>query len=98
MSQRPSPSLKRLRAWYVVHKWTSLVSTLFLFLICLTGLPLVFSDEIDHALSDTSIYLRDAARATELAAKREKAQSRLDKAEAEWMAAAEAFDAAVSGV
>jgi ATP-binding cassette subfamily F protein 3 len=53
--------------------------------------------EIDHALSDTSIYLRDAARATELAAKREKAQARLDKAEAEWMAAAEAYDAAVGG-
>ena len=49
--------------------------------------------EIDHALSDTAIYLREAARATELAAKREKAQARLDKAEAEWMAAAEAYDA-----
>jgi ATP-binding cassette, subfamily F, member 3 len=54
--------------------------------------------EIDHALSDTSIYLRDAARATELTAKREKAQARLDKAEAEWIAAAEAYDAALSGV
>jgi ATP-binding cassette subfamily F protein 3 len=53
--------------------------------------------EIDHALSDTAIYLRDAARATELAAKREKAQARLDKAEAEWIAAAEAFDAASVG-
>ena len=49
--------------------------------------------EIDHALSDTSIYLRDAARATELSARRERAQARLDKAEAEWIAAAEAYDA-----
>jgi ATP-binding cassette subfamily F protein 3 len=53
--------------------------------------------EIDHALSDTSIYLRDAARATELAAKRAKAQARLAKAEAEWIAAAEAYDAASAG-
>ncbi len=49
--------------------------------------------EIDHALSDPAIYLREAARATELAAKREKAQVRLSKAEAEWVAAAEAYDA-----
>ena len=53
--------------------------------------------EIDHALSDTSIYLRDGARATELAAKREKAQGRLDRAEAEWIAAAEAYDAVAGG-
>jgi uncharacterized iron-regulated membrane protein len=33
--------------WYLVHKWTSLVCTAFLLLICLTGLPLVFSEEID---------------------------------------------------
>ena len=30
-----------------VHKWTSLVSTLFLLMLCLTGLPLIFHDEID---------------------------------------------------
>ena len=38
------------RAWYAVHKWTSLVSTLFLLLLCVTGLPLIFSHEISHAL------------------------------------------------
>jgi len=38
------------RAWYAVHKWTSLVSTLFLLLLCVTGLPLIFSHEINHAL------------------------------------------------
>jgi uncharacterized iron-regulated membrane protein len=42
-----APSLKR---WYLVHKWTSLVCTAFLLLICLTGLPLVFRDEIDQWL------------------------------------------------
>jgi uncharacterized iron-regulated membrane protein len=39
-------SAKALRAWYGVHKWTSLVCTLFLLLLCLTGLPLIFKDEI----------------------------------------------------
>lgn len=35
-----------LRRWFVVHKWTSLACTLFLLVICLTGLPLVFHEEI----------------------------------------------------
>jgi len=34
------------KRWYWIHKWTSLVCTVFLFLLCLTGLPLVFSDEL----------------------------------------------------
>ncbi len=38
----------QLRAWFLVHKWTSLVCTAFLLLLCLTGLPLVFHEEIDH--------------------------------------------------
>ena len=38
------------RRWYVVHKWTSLVSTLFVLIACITGLPLVFHHEIDHWL------------------------------------------------
>ncbi|QJU59862.1 PepSY domain-containing protein [Sphingomonas sp. AP4-R1] len=37
-----------IRAWYVVHKWTSLVCTLFLLMLCITGLPLIFKDEIDR--------------------------------------------------
>lgn len=37
---------RALRTWYVVHKWTSLVCTLFLLVLCLTGLPLIFKDEI----------------------------------------------------
>jgi uncharacterized iron-regulated membrane protein len=40
-----------LRAWYLVHKWTSLICTAFLLLLCLTGLPLIFSHEIDEAFS-----------------------------------------------
>ena len=41
------------RAWYAVHKWTSLVSTLFLLMLCVTGLPLIFSHEINHALGNS---------------------------------------------
>lgn len=39
-----------MKTWYLVHKWTSLVCTAFLLLLCLTGLPLIFHHEIDHAL------------------------------------------------
>ena len=35
------------RAWAWVHTWTSLVSTVFILLLCLTGLPLIFHHEID---------------------------------------------------
>jgi uncharacterized iron-regulated membrane protein len=33
--------------WSRVHKWTSLICTLFLLMLCITGLPLIFHDEID---------------------------------------------------
>jgi uncharacterized iron-regulated membrane protein len=39
-----------IRAWSWVHKWSSLVSTAFLLLLCVTGLPLVFSHELDRVL------------------------------------------------
>lgn len=39
-----------IKGWYRVHKWTSLICTLFMLLLCLTGLPLIFAEEIDHAL------------------------------------------------
>jgi uncharacterized iron-regulated membrane protein len=40
-------SSNSLRRWYLVHKWSSLVCTAFLLLLCLTGLPLIFHAEID---------------------------------------------------
>jgi uncharacterized iron-regulated membrane protein len=40
----------KLKRWYLVHKWTSLICTAFLLLICLTGLPLIFRDEISQWL------------------------------------------------
>ena len=41
-----------IKAWFLVHKWSSLVSTLFLLMLCVTGLPLIFHDEIDAALGE----------------------------------------------
>jgi uncharacterized iron-regulated membrane protein len=43
-----SPSSVRKWAW--VHRWSSLVCTLFMLLLCLTGLPLIFHHEIGHLL------------------------------------------------
>lgn len=37
-----------IRAWFLVHKWTSILSTAFLLMLCLTGLPLIFHHEIDE--------------------------------------------------
>ena len=38
---------RSLKRWYVVHQWSSLICTAFLLLLCVTGLPLIFHDEID---------------------------------------------------
>lgn len=40
------------KLWFLVHKWTSLICTLFLLLLCITGLPLIFHEEIDHTFGD----------------------------------------------
>lgn len=44
---------KTVRTWYKIHKWTSLICTVFLLLLCLTGLPLIFHHELDHLLGNT---------------------------------------------
>ncbi|MBN8957919.1 MAG: PepSY domain-containing protein [Rhizobiales bacterium] len=41
---------KSLRRWAWIHKWTSLICTLFLLMLCITGLPLIFHHEIDDLL------------------------------------------------
>ena len=38
---------RTVRNWYLIHKWLSLVPMAFLLLLCVTGLPLIFHDEID---------------------------------------------------
>jgi uncharacterized iron-regulated membrane protein len=42
------------RKWAWVHKWSSLVSTVFLLMLCVTGLPLIFHHEIDDLLHETA--------------------------------------------
>jgi uncharacterized iron-regulated membrane protein len=48
MPRRETASMSpgTLRAWSWLHKWSSLVSTLFLLVLCLTGLPLIFHHQI----------------------------------------------------
>jgi len=43
---------RTIRAWSRVHKWSSLVSTVFVLMLCITGLPLVFTHELNHLLLD----------------------------------------------
>lgn len=45
-------SRSTIKAWFLVHKWSSLVSTLFLLMLCTTGLPLIFHDEIDALVGE----------------------------------------------
>jgi uncharacterized iron-regulated membrane protein len=47
---------RAIRVWALIHKWTSLICMAFLLLLCLTGLPLIFHDEIDH-LFDHKTFL-----------------------------------------
>lgn len=46
---------KTVKRWYLIHKWTSLVCTVFLLMLCITGLPLIFYEEIDHALGNEPV-------------------------------------------
>ncbi|MEL7685504.1 PepSY domain-containing protein [Citromicrobium bathyomarinum] len=41
-----------IRFWYVVHRWSSPIPAPFLLMLCITGLPLIFHDEIDAALGE----------------------------------------------
>jgi uncharacterized iron-regulated membrane protein len=42
---------RALGRWQSVHTWSSLACTLFLLMLCITGLPLIFSQEIEDAAS-----------------------------------------------
>ena len=43
---------RTIRLWSRVHTWTSLVSMVFLLMLCITRLPLIFHDEIDNLFED----------------------------------------------
>jgi uncharacterized iron-regulated membrane protein len=64
-------SQRALRIWSIVHRWTSLVCTAFMLLLCLTGLPLVFGHELD-------ILTGDAIEAPELPASQANARASYD--------------------
>ncbi len=49
MSQE-APRLRAFRIWSAVHTWTSLISMVFLLMLCVTGLPLVFHHELNELL------------------------------------------------
>ena len=40
------------RRWAWIHKWSSLVCTVFMLLLCITGLPLIYHHEIGHLLGN----------------------------------------------
>ncbi|MES0873208.1 PepSY-associated TM helix domain-containing protein [Sinimarinibacterium thermocellulolyticum] len=42
---------RTLRRWQAVHTVSSLLCTLFMLMLCITGLPLIFHDEIEDALN-----------------------------------------------
>lgn len=48
-------SSRTIRAWFLVHKWSSLICTAFLLMLCLTGLPLIFHDEIEGLTADEQV-------------------------------------------
>lgn len=50
-----------LRKWSFLHKWTSLICTVFMLMLCLTGLPLIFEHEIDEFLADGIPYTTAAS-------------------------------------
>ena len=51
--------------------------------------------DLDRQLADPKLYVNDPAKAADLGRRREKAQAAMNEAEAKWMEAAEAYEAAV---
>ena len=45
-------SSRAIKGWAWTHKWSSLVCTVFMLLLCITGLPLIFHHELDHLLGN----------------------------------------------
>ena len=67
---------RALKGWYRVHKWTSLACTLFLLILCLSGLPLIFKDEIGD-WTGTTVSPPEMAANTPLASIRRRVSVRL---------------------
>lgn len=50
--------IKNIKRWFFIHRWSSLICTLFLLELCLTGLPLIFAEEIDQWLDPPTHYVQ----------------------------------------
>ncbi len=50
---------RTVRVWSWLHRWSSLLCTLFLLMLCLTGLPLIFHDEIDAWLNPDTWHAKN---------------------------------------
>src|SRR5690606_14175733 len=53
-------SFKTAKRWFWWHKWTRLSCRVFLLMICITGLPLIFHEEIMHGGADDQRAATDA--------------------------------------
>lgn len=53
---------RSIRAWAWAHTWSSLVCTLALLMLCVTGLPLIFHDEIDALSGEATLTGQPSAR------------------------------------
>ena len=67
---------RSLRGWLWVHKWASLVCTLFLLIICVSGLPLVLKDELEDLLDGGLPYAQVPAETPNVSLDRLAARSR----------------------
>lgn len=45
-----------MKKWFFIHRWSSLICTIFLLILCITGLPLIFRDEVEHWLDTDPPY------------------------------------------
>ncbi len=43
-------NIRTAKRWFLWHKWTSLICTIFMLMLCITGLPLIFHEELDGVL------------------------------------------------
>jgi uncharacterized iron-regulated membrane protein len=71
-------SVKKIQTWFQIHKWTSLICTAFLLMLCLTGLPLIFHEEIEE-LEGKPHLARQVPAGTQAAALDKLAESALAK-------------------
>lgn len=50
-----------LKTWRWLHKWSSLICTINLLILCVTGLVLIFAHEIDHLLGEEEPVIAEGA-------------------------------------